>query len=206
MTFLTYENSYKIEPDNYEKAYVEPKTEFGNHYGENIASENSVNFAEKNDQSNAKAIYSETFFKKNLEQYDVVIVDVWANFCFPCKKIAPMYEELSESYRNESAQNKIVFLKDCIDDNEVESIHSSKITAIPTFFIYVLGEVVGTIVGADFDKLKNILSILLDGSKFSGLEKKQQFKYKLDNIYTNGLLEKDKHSSESMNESNIGVY
>ena len=107
----------------------------------------------------AKEIHNDIFFKKSLEQYDVVIVDVWANSCFPCKKIAPIYEELAESYRTESEQNKLVFLKDCIDDDEIDSIHGSKITAIPTFFIYVLGEVVGTIVGADFDKLQKILNI-----------------------------------------------
>ena len=75
--------------------------------------------------------------KEELEEamrnYTVICVDVWAPWCAPCKKMAPLYDRLAKLYVENSS---IIFLKDNID--HPDSFHKEKVTSIPTFFIYYL--------------------------------------------------------------------
>ena len=69
-----------------------------------------------------------------LQKYRVVIVDVWASWCNPCKKIKPMYEKLAQLCSN---CPDMIFTNDTIENEN--SAHIDKVTAVPTFFIYADG-------------------------------------------------------------------
>lgn len=68
-----------------------------------------------------------------------VIVDFWAEWCGPCKMVAPILDQMSEDYPD------IMFAKVNVDE---EPSLSGGITSIPTLRVYVGGEVVKTLVGA----------------------------------------------------------
>jgi thioredoxin 1 len=71
-----------------------------------------------------------------------VLVDFWAPWCGPCRAVAPILEELSETYAG-----KIKIAKLNSDENpQVTATYG--ITAIPTLNIYKGGELVKQVVGA----------------------------------------------------------
>ena len=70
-----------------------------------------------------------------------VVVDFWAEWCGPCKLVAPILEEIAGS--NEG----IVIAKLNVDENPQTSM-SYGITSIPTMNVYQGGQVVKTIIGA----------------------------------------------------------
>lgn len=71
-----------------------------------------------------------------------VLVDFWADWCMPCKMIAPILEELNSEYKN-----KINIVKMNIDEN-TETPQQYGITSIPTIIIFKEGNAVETLVGA----------------------------------------------------------
>jgi thiol-disulfide isomerase/thioredoxin len=75
-------------------------------------------------------------FKKSfLKDYDVIVIDSWAKWCTPCKKILPHYEKQAHKLRRNPC---ILFTKDDIDKED--SFCAPNCTSIPTFFIYVKGK------------------------------------------------------------------
>ncbi len=83
-----------------------------------------------------------TFAADVLQSELPVLVDFWAPWCGPCKMVAPVLEELSETYGD-----KLTIVKLNTDENpQVTSKYG--ITGIPTMNVYVGGEVVKTMVGA----------------------------------------------------------
>lgn len=83
-----------------------------------------------------------TFDADVLKNDKPVLVDFWAPWCGPCKAVAPILEELSKEYAD-----KIEVVKLNTDDNPATSAKYG-ITGIPTLNVYVGGEVVKSIVGA----------------------------------------------------------
>ncbi len=71
-----------------------------------------------------------------------VLVDFWAEWCMPCKMIAPVLEELSEEY-----DGKLKIGKLNVDDNADLAAQYS-IVSIPTMLFFKGGEVVKQQVGA----------------------------------------------------------
>jgi len=71
-----------------------------------------------------------------------VIVDYWAEWCGPCKMIAPLLDELAKEY-----QGKLTVAKINIDENQ-ETPQKYAVRGIPTLMIFKNGEVAGTKVGA----------------------------------------------------------
>lgn len=70
-----------------------------------------------------------------------VVVDFWAEWCGPCKLVAPILEEIA------GANEGIVIAKLNVDENPQTSM-SYGITSIPTMNVYQGGQVVKTIIGA----------------------------------------------------------
>jgi hypothetical protein len=86
-------------------------------------------------------------------QDKMVVIDFFANWCGPCKRIAPDYEKLSEKYTD------IVFLKVDADDSEKLS-ESFQINALPTFLFLNKGNVINRLEGADLKELnKNVINL-----------------------------------------------
>ncbi|MFC7646526.1 thioredoxin [Streptosporangium lutulentum] len=71
-----------------------------------------------------------------------VIVDFWAEWCGPCRQVAPILEEIA----NEQAE-KLTIVKLNVDENPATA-GTYGVLQIPTLNVYKNGEVVKQIIGA----------------------------------------------------------
>jgi len=85
-------------------------------------------------------IVTDQNFAQVIESNSLVLVDFWAEWCGPCKKVSPILDEIS----NETG---LLVGKLNVDENPVKmeeySVHS-----IPTMVLFSSGQPVKTIVGA----------------------------------------------------------
>src|ERR1043166_790473 len=89
-----------------------------------------------------KAVTDATFEAEVLKSSKPVIVDYWAEWCGPCRQVAPVLEEIATEHGD-----KIDVVKLNIDENPAVS-QRYKIMAIPTMNVFSGGQVVKQIVGA----------------------------------------------------------
>ena len=86
---------------------------------------------------------SDTSFEADVLKADKpVLVDYWAEWCGPCKMIAPILDEVSRDY-----DGRVQVAKLNVDDNQ-EVAAKYGIRGIPTLMLFKQGEVVATKVGA----------------------------------------------------------
>lgn len=83
-----------------------------------------------------------TFDAEVLKSSQPVLVDFWADWCQPCKMIAPVVEELAKEY-----DGQIKFTKLDVDAN-AQTPGSYNIRGIPTLIIFKNGKPVEQVVGA----------------------------------------------------------
>lgn len=82
-------------------------------------------------------------FEADVIKSDVpVLVDFWAEWCGPCRMIAPVLEDLAKEYAG-----KVKIVKVNVDDNSV-SAATYGVRGIPTLLLFKNGQVVDTKVGA----------------------------------------------------------
>ena len=89
-----------------------------------------------------KAVTDATFEAEVLKSSKPVIVDYWAEWCGPCRMIAPVLEEIASEYGE-----KIDVVKLNVDENPAVA-QRYQILAIPTLNVFKDGEVVKQIKGA----------------------------------------------------------
>jgi len=90
-------------------------------------------------------IASAAQFRTLLSTSNIVVTDFYADWCGPCKAIAPVYEQLSSKYSKPKA---VTFTKVNVD-NQQQIAQQYGVSAMPTFLIFRGGSVVNTIRGAD---------------------------------------------------------
>ena len=82
-----------------------------------------------------------SFEEEVLKSDTPVLVDYWAEWCGPCKAIAPVLEEISGEY-----EGKLVIAKMDVDNNQ-QTPQKYVVRGIPTLMIFKDGDVIGTKVG-----------------------------------------------------------
>jgi thioredoxin 1 len=83
-----------------------------------------------------------TFEKEVLKSETPVLVDFWAPWCGPCRILAPVVEEIANSY---SGRLKVGKLN--VDDNQ-DTTMAYGIRSIPTLIIFKGGKALDQIIGA----------------------------------------------------------
>ena len=92
--------------------------------------------------TNVKNIDSQEFATKIEEGNELALVDFYADWCGPCKVIAPLVEELSVDYAG-----KVNFYKLDVDQNGDVAMKYG-VRGIPTLIIFANGKAQDTLVGA----------------------------------------------------------
>jgi thioredoxin len=92
--------------------------------------------------NNTKTVTDASWAADVLQADGPVLVDFWAEWCGPCRQVAPVLEEIAGEYAG-----KITVAKVNIDENP-EIARNYQIMSIPTMSVFSGGEVVKSIVGA----------------------------------------------------------
>ncbi|KAI0019549.1 PITH domain-containing protein [Xylariomycetidae sp. FL0641] len=103
-------------------------------------------------------ISSSEQFSTLLQSSRIVVADFYANWCGPCKQIAPLYERLSYSL---SKPNVATFVKVNTEAEGARSVAQEyAVTHLPTFIVFRDGSVAEKVKGADPQKLKSVIEQL----------------------------------------------
>jgi thioredoxin 1 len=79
-------------------------------------------------------------FDEVIKSNGLVLMDFWAEWCGPCKKVSPILDEISK-------EHGILVGKLNIDDNPIKTLEYS-VSSIPTMVLFEDGVVIKTIIGA----------------------------------------------------------
>lgn len=89
-----------------------------------------------------KHVTDASFEADVLQPGSTVLVDYWAEWCGPCKMIAPILDDVAKTY-----EGKITITKMNVDENRLIPAKFG-IRGIPTLMVFKNGELVATKVGA----------------------------------------------------------
>ena len=91
---------------------------------------------------NVLEITDDNFENAVLNSHTPIVVDFWAEWCGPCKMIAPILEELADEHTDQFKVGKLN-----VDDNR-ETAMKYRVLSIPTLLVFRDGEIKQQIVGA----------------------------------------------------------
>ncbi|MDU0810560.1 MAG: thioredoxin TrxA [Burkholderia sp.] len=89
-----------------------------------------------------KHISDDSFDQEVIKSDKPVLVDFWAEWCGPCKMVAPILEEVAKDY-----SEKIKIVKINVDNNQATSVKFS-VRGIPALILFKNGIVIAQKVGA----------------------------------------------------------
>ena len=84
----------------------------------------------------------ERTFAKMLQDHQALVIDFWAEWCGPCRRVAPIVEELAQEFAG-----KVTFAKCDTDHNQRLALQFG-ISAIPCLILFSHGQMVDRIIGA----------------------------------------------------------
>lgn len=90
-----------------------------------------------------KEVNSQDFYKEVVEAKGLTLVDLWADWCGPCKAMSPTLEELSEDLKD-----KVAFVKVDVEANP-DTAALYEVRSIPTLLLFKDGLIVGKMVGSN---------------------------------------------------------
>jgi len=93
--------------------------------------------------ASTKAVSDASFETDVLKAEQPVLVDFWAEWCGPCRSIAPALEEIATAYAG-----KLTVAKVNVDENPVTP-NRFAVRGIPTLILFKGGQPVATKMGAD---------------------------------------------------------
>ena len=99
---------------------------------------------------------TDEIFHDFISNNKVVLLDTWAEWCSPCKAIAPTFQKLATEHND-----KISFAKLNTDDN-LKTSKFLRILNIPTFFVFTDGKIATKWAGADPKRLKKEIANLVN--------------------------------------------
>ncbi|SEB53580.1 thioredoxin [Paramicrobacterium humi] len=88
------------------------------------------------------AVTDDTFTEEVLNSELPVVLDIWATWCGPCKRVAPILDQLAGEYAG-----RVVIAKLDADANPA-TVMDAGVTSIPTMNFYKNGRLVDTLIGA----------------------------------------------------------
>ncbi|KAL2040102.1 hypothetical protein N7G274_007005 [Stereocaulon virgatum] len=101
-------------------------------------------------------ISSSSQFNSLIQTSRIVVTDFYADWCAPCKQIAPIYEQLSAEL---SRPNHITFAK-VNTEQQTEIARKFSVNTLPTFIIFKHGQIFEEIRGAEPRKLREMIKKL----------------------------------------------
>lgn len=90
--------------------------------------------------TNVLEITDETFETEVLKEEKLTLVDFWATWCGPCRKLSPVIDELANEF-----EDKVKFVKIKADEN-LDTAQKYSISGVPCLLIFKNGEPVERIV------------------------------------------------------------
>lgn len=87
-------------------------------------------------------VFTDDNTEQEIQSGKPVVIDFWATWCGPCKKLAPVIDELATKYEGQVMIGKY----NLDDDNDIAANY--QISGLPTLLFFKNGEVVKRLVGA----------------------------------------------------------
>lgn len=91
--------------------------------------------------SNVISINDENFESEVINSTIPVVVDFWATWCGPCRKLSPVVDEIAQTY-----DGKVKFVKVNVEES-IETAKKYSISGLPSLLVFKNGEAVERMAG-----------------------------------------------------------